>query len=189
MFGQLDVVTGPAREPNDLELVRRHCRVDQNYDDELLEMYQAAARDWAERWLNRAMITQTLRYTFARSEPWTFATLERRIIPLPRAPAQSVVSVRMNRWWGDAAFPAELDRDYRVDELSGMLYFRSAPEGAAIEYVAGYGDAPADVPAALRHGVLMLTAYLYEGRGDVNSDGPAGAWQLMTPYRQWVFAG
>jgi hypothetical protein len=35
----------------------------------------------------------------------------------------------------------------------------------------------------------MVTAALYEGRGDIDSALPATAWSVMTPYRLWQFAG
>lgn len=41
----------------------------------------------------------------------------------------------------------------------------------------------------IRHAIMVLTAYLYEGRGDVNSDGPQAAWSLLGPYRLWQFGG
>ncbi|HSR75949.1 MAG TPA: head-tail connector protein, partial [Xanthobacteraceae bacterium] len=71
MFASLRVVTPPEQEPVPVELVRRHCRVDADYDDDLLAMYSASARSWAEAWLNRALITQELRYTISHSPPPT----------------------------------------------------------------------------------------------------------------------
>jgi uncharacterized phiE125 gp8 family phage protein len=57
------------------------------------------------------------------------------------------------------------------------------------QFTAGYSDDPDDVPMPIKSGILLLTAYLYEGRGDVNSQGPDAAWAIMTPYRLWQLAG
>jgi hypothetical protein len=41
----------------------------------------------------------------------------------------------------------------------------------------------------IRHGILLLTAFLYEQRGDVDGTMPAFARNLMQPYRLWTFSG
>jgi uncharacterized phiE125 gp8 family phage protein len=58
-----------------------------------------------------------------------------------------------------------------------------------IDYLAGYGDTGDTVPAPIKHAILLLTAALYESRGDVNAPLPEAAWAIMTPYRLWQFAG
>ena len=60
-----------------------------------------------------------------------------------------------------------------------------AANGIEIRFLAGYGDDPADVPEALRQGLLMLAAHLYEHRGEdperaVQASGAFGLWR---PYR------
>src|SRR5215469_15132390 len=107
-FGSLRVITPPAQEPVDIDLIRRHCRVDSGYDDDLLTMYGTSARQWAETWLNRACITQELQFNMATSPPPTASPLVpqslivfplnwppviRKPISIPRAPCVSVSSV------------------------------------------------------------------------------------------------
>lgn len=59
-----------------------------------------------------------------------------------------------------------------------------------IDYTAGYDDGDPDaVPTPIRHAILLLTAWLYEQRGDVSSEMPAAATMLLQPYRLWTFAG
>lgn len=55
-------------------------------------------------------------------------------------------------------------------------------------FTAGYGPIASDVPAAIRQGVLLLVAYLYDNRGACGDspDGPmmsSGAAALLRPYR------
>ena len=59
-----------------------------------------------------------------------------------------------------------------------------------IDYTAGYDDSDAaKVPPMIRHAILLLTAYLYENRGDVPADMPPAAANLMQQHRLWTFAG
>jgi uncharacterized phiE125 gp8 family phage protein len=210
VFGSVRVITPPAVEPVDLDTVRRHCRVDSHYDDDLLTMYSVTARDMAEQWLNRACITQELLFSITNSPPPTASPLVpqslivfplnwppviRKPISIPRAPCTSVVSVL----WGQVGdlTPADPEQDYvlnlAVEPAQIMLKAPLVPMIPAyamqMDYIAGYGAAPSDVPSPIRHGILMLTAALYEGRGDVDSPIPEAAWSIMASYRLWQFAG
>src|SRR5206468_1642769 len=69
MYGSLRTLVPPSVEPVSIELVRKHCRVDHDYDDDLLMGYVAAARVLVEQWLNRTLITQTVRYAVTQSPP------------------------------------------------------------------------------------------------------------------------
>jgi uncharacterized phiE125 gp8 family phage protein len=210
LFASLRLVTPPAVEPVDIDTVRRHCRVDSDYDDDLLTMYATTARQLVEAWLNRALITQELLFTLTNSPPPTASPLVpqslivfplnwppviRKPISIPRAPCQNVSSVL----WGqvDDLQPADPDEDYilnlDVEPAQIMMQSPMVPMIPAysmqMQYTAGYGDDPEDVPSPICHGILMLTAGLYEGRGDVDNAMPATAWSIMTPYRLWQFAG
>lgn len=209
MFASLRVVTQPAVEPVDLATVRQHCRVDSDYDDNLLAIYQTSARIWAESWLNRALITQQLLFTLTNSPPPTASPLTpqslivfplnwppviRKPIAIPRAPCVAVSEIL----WGQVgdlapAVPDDYILNLDVEPAQIMLKAPMVPMIPAMSlqmtYTAGYGDTGVAVPVPIRHGILLLTAYLYEGRGDVNTEGPDAAWSLMTPYRLWQFAG
>jgi uncharacterized phiE125 gp8 family phage protein len=210
MFGSLRVTTPPAQEPVDIDLIRRHCRIDSDYDDDLLTMYGTSARQWAEAWLNRALITQGLLLSMTTSPPPTASPLVpqslivfplnwpptiRKPISIPRAPCQKVNMVLTG--FPDEMSPADPENDYILNlmvepaqvSLKAPLVPMIPAMSMQIDYVAGYGDDPENVPAPIRHGILLLTAYLYEGRGDVNSEGPDAAWSIMAPYRLFQFAG
>jgi uncharacterized phiE125 gp8 family phage protein len=209
MFGSLRVVTPPATEPVDIDLIKKHCRVDSDYDDDLLTGYALVARQLVENWLDRALITQELLFSMTSSPPPTASPLVpqslivfplnwppviRKPIAIPRAPCQSVKSVM----WGqvDDMGPADPD-DYTlnlmVDPAQIMLKAPLVPMIPAmalqVDYIAGYGDDPDDVPFLIKHGILMITAALYENRGDVEGAISDAAWSIMTPYRLWSFAG
>ena len=209
MFGSLRVVTPPATEPVYIDMIKRHCRVDSDYDDDLLTGYATTARVLVENWLDRALITQELLFSMTSSPPPTASPLVpqslivfplnwppviRKPIAIPRAPCVSVKSVQ----WGqvDDMGPADPD-DYilnlMVEPAQIMLKAPLVPMIPAmamqIDYIAGYGDTGDEVPWLIRHAILMLTASLYENRGDVNAEMPDAAYSIMTPYRLWSFAG
>ena len=161
MFASLRVITPPAVEPVDIDLVRRHCRVDSDYDDDLLTTYSVSARTWAENWLNRALITQELLFSMTTSPPPTSAPLVpqslivfplnwpptiRKPISIPRAPCVSIKSVL----WGavDDMEPAD-PNDFIVNlmvepaqiSLKAPLVPMIPAMSLQIDYMAGYGDA------------------------------------------------
>jgi uncharacterized phiE125 gp8 family phage protein len=210
MFASLRVITPPTVEPVDIDTVKRHCRVDSDYDDDLLTMYATTARILVENWLNRALITQELLFTITNSPPPTASPLVpqslivfplnwppviRKPISIPRAPCQSVTSVM----WGetDDLTPADPDTDYvlnlAVEPAQIMMKAPLVPMipsySMQMDYIAGYGDDGSAVPGPINHAILMLTAALYEGRGDVDNPMSPAAWSIMTPYRLWQFAG
>jgi uncharacterized phiE125 gp8 family phage protein len=57
-----------------------------------------------------------------------------------------------------------------------------AANAIAVAFEAGYGTDPADVPAAIRTAILILTAHLYEARGDSVVQPPEIVAQLA-PFR------
>jgi uncharacterized phiE125 gp8 family phage protein len=210
MFASLQVITPPAVEPIDIDTVKRHCRVDSDYDDDLLTMYATTARQLVEAWLNRALITQTLQFTLTNSPPPTASPLVpqslivfplnwppvmRKPISIPRAPCQSVTSVL----WGcaDDLTAADPDEDYILNlsvepgliSIKGPMVPMIPQYSLQMVYVAGYGDDGTSVPGPINHGILMTTATLYENRGDTDAAIPDAAFHIMAPYRLWQFAG
>jgi len=52
------LITPPSVEPVSLELAKQHLRVDFPEDDRLIQMYIVAARQYAEKYTNRAFFSQ-----------------------------------------------------------------------------------------------------------------------------------
>jgi len=60
--------------------------------------------------------------------------------------------------------------------------------GIEIEFVAGFGDAPSDVPEPIRHALRLLVAHWYEVRNPVHIGSmatrvPDTVSELLMPYR------
>ena len=131
MYAALRVITAPASEPVTLDQAKRHCRIDNDYDDDLVAMYLTSARMWAETFLNRALFTQQLQYNITWSPPPTatplvpqslivfplnWPPLVKRPIELPRPPTVSVEGIT----WGpiddmQAADPDDYDTNLLVE--------------------------------------------------------------------------
>ncbi len=208
MLTSLQIVAGPALEPVSVELARRHCRIDQTDDDVLLAGYVRSARTMAELYLSRALITQTLLWTASpRSGTPHWLHHLRGTLELPRAPVQSLASVTVLDERGNstviapASLPIALGTEllgYIADLaqtparlrigggtlLSGGLALRStAIESLQVQFVAGYGAAPASVPQPIIDAILLTAGFLYEHRGDAGGDLPQAATWLLDPYR------
>jgi uncharacterized phiE125 gp8 family phage protein len=210
MYAALRVIQPPTSEPITTDLARKHCRIDADYDDDLLAMYVTSAREWAEQYLNRAIFTQKLQFAITWAPPPTatplvpqslivfplnWPPLVKRPIELPRAPCVSVEQIT----WGalgnmQVADPDDYDLNLAVEPgyvaVKPQLLPRIPQQSMIIDYTAGYDDADPDVvPMGIRHAILLLTAFLYEQRGDVSAEMPAAAALLMDPHRLWTFAG
>jgi hypothetical protein len=115
-----------------------------------------------------------------------------------RAAARAVPAVEQIQWGPlDNMQPADPD-DYQLNlgvepgyvAVKSQLLPQIPQQSMIINYTAGYDDDDPDaVPMPIRHAILLLTASLYEQRGDVSADMPPAATLLMQPYRLWTFAG
>lgn len=163
----LKVTSAPATEPVTLAQmkVQVHLDSDLTAEDDKLTTDIAEARLYAETYLKRALITQTLRYSLD-SFPCGH-------IRLPRPPLISVTSVV---YINSSGSPITLTAgtDYTVDIYSepGLIvlpYGTSWPaarcqhDAVVITYVAGYGAAAA-VPQNLKEAILLRAAGSYMQR-------------------------
>lgn len=183
----LQLVTPPAIEPVTLDEAKAHLKVDVSDDDTLIASLIAAARARAEWHTGRAFITQS--WLYAR-DGWPCAPFE---LPLP--PLQSVTSITVTDTADNATV---LDASlYRVD--TGANPARIAWKETTlpptnlrnlnaleVAFTAGYGDAAADVPEAIRAAILAIVADLYLHRGD-DAPTPDAALMLLAPYRVQQF--
>lgn len=178
------VVEGPAGEPVSLEEAKNHLRVEHSFDDALITSLIVAAREWAEGFLNRALITQTRVLTISR---WPVDPLR-----LPGGVIQSVESITYVDSDGqtgtvDAAnyylsASGDLVRSYGGDWPSTVTL--RGPESISIRYVCGYGAA-ADVSVKIRQAMLLLIGHWYEHRegvvvGSINTVAKLGVETLLS---------
>jgi uncharacterized phiE125 gp8 family phage protein len=210
MYAALRVIEAPASEPVTTDLARKHCRIDADYDDDILQMYVTSARVEAEAFLNRALFTQKLQFAVTWAPPPTatplvpqsliifplnWPPLVKRPIELPRAPCQSVQQIT----WGplddmQVADPDDYSLNLGVEPgyvaVKPQLLPRIPQQSMIIDYTAGYDDSDPDaVPMPIRIAIMVGTAHYYENRGDVTAEMPPAFYRLLDPYRLWTFAG
>lgn len=200
------LVTPPAVEPITLSEAKTHMRVEMTADDALIATLIITARQWAEKYTNRAFVTQTFRLSVdqfsaaARLEcdapcEGTVAGMKARaFLRLPRPPLQSIASVQYYdendeavTWSADNYFVDTSGEPGRIALRSGCVW----PEGArsanslSVTYVAGYGATAAAVPDPIKMAIRQLVAHWYEHRGDTEqtSGVPQIVLALLQPYR------
>lgn len=186
----LVLTEAPAVEPVSLAEAKAHLRIDSDHEDALIGALITTARMFVERTLGLALITQSWSY-FINSWPRSY------MMALPLAPVQAVNAIRLH---GADGSVTTLDTDfYAVDVLSqpARIVLNGAMPTVApyalnafeVLLLAGHGDEEEDVPATLRHAVLLLVAHWFERRepvvlGAAAQDVPATVAGLLLPYRK-----
>ena len=162
----ISVVTPPAVEPINIVDVRKFIRVNFTTDDQIIETLMKSARDWMERYLRRALITQTIRLDLDWGPAW---------VELPRPPLQSVVSVECVGLNG-AIFTADPASYYVIPEArliglqpSSVWPVHITPAGWRCTFIAGYGDTPDTIPSQIISSMWNIVAAMYDNRGDLSS--------------------
>jgi SPP1 family predicted phage head-tail adaptor len=184
----LEETSPPGAEPVTLDAVKEHMRIDHDADDTVLLRLIEIARGICEDYTGRALISRGYSLWLDRwpsaapSGAWWDGVRDgaeigdtARSLALPRPPLVSVSSILQHA--DDDTFTTYSPDNYFTDaaSLPGRIALKDAapaPLGTrsanAIEvrFRAGYGNAPDDVPAALRQGMMQLAAHYYESRGD-----------------------
>lgn len=172
MSQSLTRTSGPLVEPVSVADAKAHLRVDGDEDNLYIASLISAAREWVEAYLDRTLVhTQwTLRLEELGEE-----------IELPRPPmavadGQTAVTIVYTLQGGETATLST--QSYRVDRHStpgeitptyGTIWpaHRIDDNSVTVTWWAGYGPSGTDVPAAIRHAMLMLIAFWYDNRSAV----------------------
>lgn len=187
------LITAPAVPLVSLEEAKAHCRVDHDDENAILTGLVTAATSLLDGYsgvLGRALINQTWRVNLCSWPPCR--------IRLPLSPVSAISSIK----YFDAA---NVERTLNAanyalfeDALSpyaGWASNASLPslfereDAIAVEFVAGYGDAPEDVPEAIRLAAKLLVGDFYENReasivGTTAEELPFAVKALIAPFRR-----
>jgi uncharacterized phiE125 gp8 family phage protein len=219
VLAALTVKTPPASEPVSIDVLRAHLRQDQDFEDGLLAIYLATARQMAESYLGRALLTQTLVSTLRDLRPdrsgGSFGSLmgdpnawglgrNTQEIELPRSPLVSVTSVKLIDT-GSPAAAITLDpttkAEYVIDATTEpgrvRIDWGAVQTSETLSYPIQHmqiefvaGYATADlIPAPIVHAVMTHATFLYENRGDAVAEMPADIEALLWPYRILFIGG
>ncbi len=185
------LLAGPAQEPVSLADMKAFLRVEDGAEDGLIDALVSAARIHVEGMTGRALLAQTWRVTLDR---WP----DNRAIRLPVAPVIALSEIKAYDLDGNSHQIA--DEQFLTDgqRVPAQIICPASVEGSPVlrerngievDYVAGFGTEPEDVPGDLLHSLKTLVAYWYENRDSVIVSGagaavPAGFERLVSPYRQ-----
>lgn len=198
----LEVVTPPASTPVTLEELKAHLRiVDDTNDDVLLRQLISSGVEWAERYLRRAIITQTRRVTRDRFPMVCDSDSPRNpAIPLPGGKVQGTPTVSYVDTAGvTQSLTGCLLRGRGHDAIAELLppygtswpATRDVPGAVTVTYDVGYGLS-ADVPQEIKRGVLLHAAWHYQHRETVLGGSAtvnlAALEALLADYRLFTFA-
>jgi uncharacterized phiE125 gp8 family phage protein len=172
------LISAPAIEPITLAEAKLHLKVNSTLEDSLITSWITTTRRMVERYLNRALITQT--YELYLDHWPCYPCCE---IQLPFPPLQSVTSVKVftdetteqdlaaaSYYWVDAVEePGEIVKRY---EAVWPIPQPGRVNPIKITFVAGYGDTAATVPQEIKDAMKIWLTDLYENRGSI-AVGPA----------------
>lgn len=183
-------IVEPVGLPVSVDEVRSQSRISGDVELGVIYRHVLAATAHVERTIQRSLLTQTWRLTYDYRFP--------PVIELLRPPIQSVTSVTY-RSSLDGATTTLASSEYRVllnGDRGGRIepvYNSSWPlpqpviEAVTIEYVAGWATA-GDVPADIKHAILLLAATWFENREATSdlrlNEIPFGVESLLVPYKQ-----
>lgn len=159
------LLAGPAEEPVSLAEAKAFLKVDDTAEDGLITTLIGAARLHVEGVTGKALLAQSWRIVL---DDWPGGGA----VKLPVTPLISVTAITAVDEHGGshdialAQFLSEPDRLIVPRVVTGMPVLQ-ARQGLEIDYVAGFGTEPGDVPADLRQALLGLVAHWFEHRDAV----------------------
>lgn len=190
------VITPPSQYPISVAEVRDQLAIDtQDYDPRFAGLI-AAATEFVETHTGRALITRTYRGFLNWWPSDTQNGYVMRYVQLERPPLQSVIALTTyddsdvatvfasNNYFVDTA--RTLGRIVLRRGLVWPIPLRVA-NGIQIDWTAGYGPNPGDVPEAIRLAIKVIVGMLNEQRGDETApqEMPFAAKMLLAPYLVW----
>jgi uncharacterized phiE125 gp8 family phage protein len=181
------LLAGPAEEPVSLGEAKAFLKVDDVAEDALITTLIGAARLHVEGVTGQALLAQSWRVVL---DGWP----DNRTVRLPVSPFMALTEIIAYDATGAghdvplAQFMSEPDRLRLPATVSGMPMLRER-QGIEIDYVAGFGTEPEDVPADIRQALLLLVGYWHEHRDAVIVAGsgsvvPTGFDRLVAGYRR-----
>jgi uncharacterized phiE125 gp8 family phage protein len=175
----MTLVTPPASEPVTLTQFKAQARIPYDAEDDVLSLYMSAARETLEKYLRRALITQTWDFRLDWGPAW---------IELPWPILQSVTGVyttgldNVETVVPTSAYVVDTEHNFVGLNIGNVWPLHRGKAGFRVRYVAGYGDAAANVPATLRRAILALATQMDANRDAVVSVSDDLAASLA-PYR------
>ncbi len=185
------LLAGPGVEPVTLVEAKQFLRIEDSAEDSFIDTLITAARLHIEGTTGRALISQSWRVVY---DNWP----SDRTIRLPVAPLISLSAITAYDVDGNATSLALAQFQPESRTAPASIFLPRLPSdapplreraGIEVDYIAGFGSAPGDVPSDLRQGILMLVGYWFEHRDAVVIAGsgaivPSGFDRQLSAYRR-----
>ena len=171
------IVSDPSIEPITNTEAKAHLNISGTSKDTFVDSLITAARRQVERYLNRALITQSWKVYY---DCWKHELLipfgNLQIVGASPGPASPVVKyynidgtlatlTESDYYWVvTTTDPGRIVRKYDVT-YPELQYGR--PDAIEIAFTAGYGVTSAAIPGEIKHAIKLLIANYYENRGDI----------------------
>ncbi len=168
------LIAPPELEPVTIDEVRDQAKIDHSDEDVYVERLIKAARQHVENRCGIAVMAQDWRLTLD-----SFYERGCKPILLPRPPLIDVILVRYVDPSGILQTVNIVDNSFARISDNGLLSCISpalntswpsiacVPGAVQVEYTAGYADAE-DVPADLKHAIILLVAHWHKHREAVS---------------------
>lgn len=182
------VTTEPVNEIYTLQEVKDYLRVDSSAEDALITTLIKASRQSAERYLNQALITQTITEKLDR--------LINPTIYLSVSPLISVSSFQYKDSANDVQIFASsgyVVDDYEEPARLKLAFSQSWPttygniNDVTITYTAGYSSESSGVPFNIKQAILLMIGDAYDNRQDYVKKLPTASQYLLDQNRVQVF--
>jgi hypothetical protein len=174
----------PLVEPIELNQAKLYLKIEQDVEDRLLEGMIKSARQAIEAFTARSLLRQEWRFTLnagyaaAQSDLNYLSHFHNRGlkgIDLPRTPFLELLSEpKIVDDYGTRPV-----RNYRLDHAGRLAKIHFGSEVAEvfngqgslqIDFAAGYGSNPSDVPEPIKQALLMIVTQLYDNRSGANDN-------------------
>lgn len=187
----------PDSEPITLEDAKLHLRVTGDDEDSIIRIYLTSARRWVEEYVHRALMDQTWETKlndFPLRAPFEIRLPMGRVSAINTIKYFDAAGTEQTLRGPTSGSPVGTDYQEDLSHDSGAV-IQPVPAGSwpqaesrrlaavTVNFTAGYGLKPADVPASLITGILYRLTDLYEFRGAVDGGGTASAKLEVQQYR------
>jgi len=189
----------PTCLPITLTEAKAHLKVDHSDEDAYIAALIKAVTTRVEAYTGRSLINTQYQ--------WKLDCFPGGCeMKLPKPPLVSIDSITYlassdgaSTDWGSTYYSADTvsqpGRLYPAYEETWPTNVRAIQNAVTIKFTAGYGTASTNVPADLRHGMLMSIGHIYENRQDVvvgtgfMVEIPKASEFFIDPYRVYFFEG
>lgn len=172
----------PVEEPVSLTTAKAFLRIEHAEDDPFIASLVVTSRLQIETALDLALIRQSWR--------WSGDVAPGQLIALRPYPVHAVEAVLRVDSDGSQTPLTTSDYALRTDNRPTALAIKAGDAcRVQVDFSAGFGTLPEDVPAPIRQSLLQLIAHWYENRepvvfGQPATRIPSAVSELLAPYRE-----